>query len=132
MPSLVTFNANNFFLRYEFTQTYPGDMSQASLIEAGEVGLLGYIPGLAFGQYSSRYIVWDAQRRELAARALWEPDGCFHSTMEATVKSLANRLLRTSEYNSIATLETRCGEIMEMFNSALSEIKSPEIEVISK
>lgn len=75
MPSLATFNANNFFLRYEFTQTYPGDMSQASLIEAGEVGLLGYIPGLAFGQYSSRYIVWDAQRRELAARALQEPDG---------------------------------------------------------
>jgi len=33
------------------------------------------MPGLAFGKYTKRYIVWDAERRELAARALQEPDG---------------------------------------------------------
>jgi endonuclease/exonuclease/phosphatase family metal-dependent hydrolase len=75
MPSLVTFNANNFFLRYKFTRTYPGDRSGVSLVEAAEVGLKGYLPGIAFGRYTSSYIVWDAQRRELAARALKEPDG---------------------------------------------------------
>lgn len=75
MPSIATFNANNFFLRYKFTNTYPGDMSQKSLIESGEIGLVGYLPGLAFCQYSSSYIVWDRQRRKLAASALAEPDG---------------------------------------------------------
>lgn len=75
MPSLATFNANNFFLRYRFTNTYPGDASHASRIEAGEVGLMGYLPGTAFGNLGSSYIIWDAKRRELAARALAEPDG---------------------------------------------------------
>ena len=75
MPSIASFNANNFFLRYRFTRTYPGDMSQKSLVEAGQIGLVGYLPGLAFDQYPSSYIVWDQQRRELAARALAEPDG---------------------------------------------------------
>lgn len=75
MPSLATFNANNFFLRYKFTRTYPGDISRSSLIEAADVGLKGYLPGLAFGRYTSRYIVWDPQRRILAAKALKEPDG---------------------------------------------------------
>ena len=75
MPTLATFNANNFFLRYRFTRTYPGDQSRKSLVEAAEVGSLGYLPGLAFGHYPSSYIVWDAQRRELGARGLKEPDG---------------------------------------------------------
>jgi endonuclease/exonuclease/phosphatase family metal-dependent hydrolase len=75
MTSLGTFNVNNFFLRYRFANTYPGDTSRSSLIEAGEVGLVGYLPGRAFGNYTSRFIVWDAQRRDLAARALSEPDG---------------------------------------------------------
>ena len=75
MPSLATFNANNFFLRYRFTRTYEGDTSRDSLVEAGEVGLVGYLPGLAFGQYTNKFIVWDAQRRHLAAQALREPDG---------------------------------------------------------
>ncbi len=74
MPSLATFNANNFFLRYRFTNKYPGDSSNKSLIEAGEVGLVGYIPGLVFGHFPSSYIVWDATRRQLAAQALREPD----------------------------------------------------------
>ncbi len=54
MPSLATFNANNFFLRYRFTTTYPGDQSKASLVESGEVGLVGCLRGLAFGQYVTR------------------------------------------------------------------------------
>ena len=61
--------------------------------------------------------------------ARWEPDGGYHREMKGTVKSLANRLLRTSEYSSIATLETRCGEIVEMFNIAMGDIKTPEIAV---
>jgi len=77
MTSLATFNANNFFLRYKFSRTYPGDMSKASSIEASAVGTIGYLPGLAFGKYTKRYIIWDAQRRELAAQALHEPDGCL-------------------------------------------------------
>jgi endonuclease/exonuclease/phosphatase family metal-dependent hydrolase len=75
LPSLATFNANNFFLRYKFTNTYPNDRSRASLIEASEVGAKGYLPGIAFGRYTRNYIVWDPVRRQLAARALKEPDG---------------------------------------------------------
>ncbi len=62
----------------------------------------------------------------------WEPDGGYHREMKDTVKSLASRLLRTSSYHSIATLEARCGEIVEMFNLALRDIKTPEIEVSVK
>ncbi len=75
MPSLATFNANNFFLRYMFSKSYPNDMSKASQIEASEVGAKGYLPGFAFGRYTKNYIVWDPGRRQLAAQALKEPDG---------------------------------------------------------
>jgi len=50
MPTLATFNANNFFLRYRFAGTYPGDQSQKSAVEAGEVAGLGYVPEKKFGQ----------------------------------------------------------------------------------
>ena len=74
MPSLATFNANNFFLRYKFARTYPGDMSRASLVEA--VGAaIGYLPGRGIGSYSPKnHIIWDPVRRETAAWALMEPD----------------------------------------------------------
>ncbi len=76
MPTLATFNANNFFLRYKFSNTYPGDRSRTSLVEAAAVASVGYIPERSFGRYAStRYIVWDATRRELANHALREPDG---------------------------------------------------------
>lgn len=75
MPSLATFNANNFFLRYRFDNKYPGATGDAAMVEAAEVGLVGYLPGLAFGNFTSRFIVWDQARRTLAARALEEPDG---------------------------------------------------------
>jgi endonuclease/exonuclease/phosphatase family metal-dependent hydrolase len=74
MVSLTTFNANNFFLRYRFPNTYPGDTSKKSLVEAGEIGLVGYFPGLSFGEFPESYIVWDEDRRKLAALALHEPD----------------------------------------------------------
>ncbi|MCJ7653944.1 MAG: endonuclease/exonuclease/phosphatase family protein [Dehalococcoidia bacterium] len=76
MPSLTTFNANNFFLRYKFTRSYPGSKSKEDLEEAAEAGLTGFLPGVSFGHYGEKqYIVWDSQRRQLAARALKEPDG---------------------------------------------------------
>jgi endonuclease/exonuclease/phosphatase family metal-dependent hydrolase len=76
MPSLATFNANNFFLRYKFTRNYPGSKSKEDLKEAAEAGLTGFLPGVSFGHYGEKqYIVWDSQRRQLAARALKEPDG---------------------------------------------------------
>jgi endonuclease/exonuclease/phosphatase family metal-dependent hydrolase len=76
MPSFATFNANNFFLRYRFANTFPGDTSKKSEIEATEVATIGYVPNKPFGNFgSSKFIVWDASRRELAARALAEPDG---------------------------------------------------------
>lgn len=76
MPTLTTFNANNFFLRYKFSNIYPGDTSKTSLIEATEVATMGYLPGASFGRYpQTSYIVWDAVRRQLAAAALAEPDG---------------------------------------------------------
>ena len=74
MVSLTTFNANNFFLRYKFSKNLPGSSSASSRIEASEVAM-GYLPGTAFSKYPSQYIVWDAERRSLAARALKEPDG---------------------------------------------------------
>lgn len=77
MPTLATFNANNFFLRHRFANTFPGDEQiKKSLIEAAKQGILGYLPGTAFGKYPpAHYVVWDPIRRELAARALREPDG---------------------------------------------------------
>jgi endonuclease/exonuclease/phosphatase family metal-dependent hydrolase len=76
MPSLATFNANNFFLRYRFAHTFPGDRSTKSEIAAAEVGSLGYVPAREFGRLArSRFVIWDATRRELAARALAEPEG---------------------------------------------------------
>jgi endonuclease/exonuclease/phosphatase family metal-dependent hydrolase len=76
MPSLTTFNANNFFLRYKFTSNYPGSRAKEDLEEAAEAGLTGFLPGVSFGHYGKdQYIVWDTQRRQLAASALREPDG---------------------------------------------------------
>jgi endonuclease/exonuclease/phosphatase family metal-dependent hydrolase len=75
MPSLATFNANNLFLRYKFTRNFPGARSKSSQTEAAEAGLLGYLPGMAFGRYPSSYVVWDVERRELLQRALVAPDG---------------------------------------------------------
>jgi endonuclease/exonuclease/phosphatase family metal-dependent hydrolase len=78
MPSLTTFNANNFFLRYKFTRSYPGSRSRGDLEEAAEAGLTGFLPGVSFGHYGeNQYIVWDSQRRQLAARALKEPDNAL-------------------------------------------------------
>ena len=34
MTTLATFNVNNFFLRYRFSGTFPGDMSQKSAVDA--------------------------------------------------------------------------------------------------
>ncbi len=78
MPTLATFNANNFFLRYRFTDRYSGATatSPSILSEAERAQLIGFLPGLAFGNYAStQYIVWDQGRRTLAAQALAEPDG---------------------------------------------------------
>lgn len=44
------------------------------MIEASEAAM-GFLPGIAFGKYTKNYIVWDKERRLLAARALKEPDG---------------------------------------------------------
>ncbi len=76
MPSLATFNANNFFLRYKFSKTYPGDMSKKSLVEASEAATMGYIPEKAFGKYlPNNFIIWEPERRKIAVKALKEPDG---------------------------------------------------------
>ncbi len=74
MPTLATFNANNFFLRYRFAGTFPGDQSNKSKVEAADVSL-GFIPERAFGRYLSKdFVVWDPTRRDLAAQALAEAD----------------------------------------------------------
>jgi hypothetical protein len=76
MPTLATFNANNFFLRYRFSKTYPGDMSKKYLIEASKATMMGYLPEKAFGKYSPKsFIIWEPERRKLAVKALKEPDG---------------------------------------------------------
>lgn len=97
MPSIATFNANNFFLRYRFSRTYPGDMSRSSIIEANQVATMGYLPGRAVHGYGSRYIVWDRTRRELAADALLAPDGrypdilCFQEVENIQAIRIFNR-----------------------------------------
>jgi len=52
MPTLATFNANNFFLRYRFAGTYPGDQRKKSAIEAGEVAMLGCVPEKKFTDFN--------------------------------------------------------------------------------
>jgi hypothetical protein len=39
--TLCTFNANNLFVRYRFSQTFPGDMSGKSAVNEPT---LGYLP----------------------------------------------------------------------------------------
>ena len=75
MPSLATFNANNFFLRYKFARNIPGSHSQRSRVEAAEVANVGFLPGQSFTGPNKNYIVWDPTRRELAADALKAVDG---------------------------------------------------------
>jgi endonuclease/exonuclease/phosphatase family metal-dependent hydrolase len=75
MPSLATFNANNFFLRYKFTQGYPGASPKAVQEELAKVASQGFLPAPVFGKFSlNHFIVWDSSRRELAAEALRRPD----------------------------------------------------------
>lgn len=76
MPTFATFNANNFFLRYKFQSTFPGDTSRKSQIEATEVATIGYLPEKPFKKLGAgNFFVWDEKRRVLADRALREPDG---------------------------------------------------------
>jgi exonuclease III len=102
MVSICTFNANNFFLRYKFQRNLPNSHSKDSLIEAGEV--TGYMPGIAFGRYTKNYIVWDKQRRELAAEALKEPDGalpdiiCFQEIENLEAIRILNQRYFNDEY----------------------------------
>ncbi len=78
MPSLTTFNANNFFLRHKFTRYYPGASAKSVQNELAEVAGLGFLPPPSFGKFGSKqFIVWDAARRELAAQVLADPDGTF-------------------------------------------------------
>jgi endonuclease/exonuclease/phosphatase family metal-dependent hydrolase len=75
MPSLCTFNANNFFLRYRFDSTFPGDAGRKSWVETTKAGRFGYVPERHFGVAGGEsYVIWDGKRRELAARALREGD----------------------------------------------------------
>lgn len=67
MPTLATFNANNFFLRYKFAKTFEGDVSKKSEVEAGDVGSYGYIPTHVFSKAiekteRSRNLPREAQR----------------------------------------------------------------------
>ena len=106
MPSLTTFNANNFFLRYKFTRSYPGDMSGNSLIEASEVigNPIGYLPGLAFQKYTKNFIIWDSDRRDLAEEALREPDDrlpdilCFQEVENIHAIRLFNQKYLSNHY----------------------------------
>lgn len=74
MYTLATFNANNFFLRYQKIANYPGDMSRSSKNEALD-DATGFLPGTFGGYTPNNYVIWDSRRRELAAEALAEPDG---------------------------------------------------------
>ena len=102
MISLCTFNANNFFLRYKFAKNLPNSTNKDSLIEAGKV--TGYLPGISFGRYTKKYIVWDTKRRELAARALKEPDGkmpdiiCFQEVENIEAIRILNQRYFNNEY----------------------------------
>jgi endonuclease/exonuclease/phosphatase family metal-dependent hydrolase len=76
MPSLATFNANNLFLRYRFSDTYPGDLSKKSKAEAAEAMGWGFLPQIADGKFSSKsYVFWDDARRKATAQALEAVDG---------------------------------------------------------
>lgn len=133
MPSIATFNANNFFLRYQFTNTYPGDQSRSSQVEAAQVGLVGYLPGLAFGQYTSRFIIWDGNRRQIAARALAEPDGqlpdilCFQEVENIHAIRRFNQVYLGNHYNYsvlIDSYDTRNIDVGVLSRFALEDIRS--------
>ena len=38
--TICTFNVNNLYVRYKFGQTFPGDMSEKSLVEDPQFGYL--------------------------------------------------------------------------------------------
>jgi endonuclease/exonuclease/phosphatase family metal-dependent hydrolase len=76
MPSLASFNANNLFLRYKFSEAYPGDKSNKSKKEAADAMQWGFLPQISKGKFSSKnYVFWDDGRRKATAQALKGGDG---------------------------------------------------------
>ena len=61
--TICTFNVNNLYVRYKFGQTFPGDMSEKSLVEDPQFGYLPiYKPEL--------FDLFNPTQRELAGRAI--------------------------------------------------------------
>ena len=102
MYSIATFNANNFFLRYKFSRNIPNSFSKDSEIEAGQV--IGFLPGLSFRKYTKNFIIWDKTRRELAAKALKEPENklpdilCFQEVENIEAIRLFNQMYLNGYY----------------------------------
>lgn len=75
MPTLATFSVNNFFLRYRFANTHPGDMSKKSAIDAAGATLGVRTREKVRQALSKDFVIWDPVKRNLAAQLLCEPDG---------------------------------------------------------
>ncbi len=138
MPSLAIFNANNLFLRYKFTRQYPGGRSPRSRIEAAEAELLGYLPGLAFGRYASRYVVWDVTRRQLLHQALLAVDGrlpdilCFQEVENIQAIRILNQRYFADHYQHsllIDGYDTRNIDVGILSRFPIREIRSQIDEV---
>ncbi len=74
LVSIATFNANNFFLRYDFRRAFPGGEYDALARIDGSEKRLGYLPQLSYTRPGDEpFVVWDDTRRRLASQALREP-----------------------------------------------------------
>jgi endonuclease/exonuclease/phosphatase family metal-dependent hydrolase len=76
--SFTTFNVNNLYVRYGFSDTYPGDRSSLSRDEREELAEATgwFLPGRApFGRLTQRMRLSSPERRACIAKLLREPTG---------------------------------------------------------
>src|SRR2546429_5601569 len=70
MVSFATFNVNNLFVRYRFTDHYPGQRKKVSELTKAEEAKFGFLPGNILGKDAKNYRIFNAATRKVAAEIL--------------------------------------------------------------
>jgi hypothetical protein len=77
MASFATFNVNNLFVRYRFTDHYPGQRKKVSDLTKAEEAKFQFLPANILGKDAKNYRIFNAATRKVAAEVLKGGDGEF-------------------------------------------------------
>jgi endonuclease/exonuclease/phosphatase family metal-dependent hydrolase len=105
---IMTFNANNLYIRYKFGNTFPGDISKKSMISQATNGV-GYLPA----QIESAYSVWNDTQRKISAKAITDdfksyPDILFLQEIESLIAlRLFNKDFLNNHYKHALLIDSR-------------------------